>query len=106
MVLGHSHCGAVSTTIEELRQPTENQSPNLQAIVDRVRPAVSELMRTHATMEFDELVEHGVRANIISSVDHLRHGSEILERLSREDGLLIVGAEYSLETRSVEFFTE
>ena len=45
-----------------------------------------------------------MRANIRASVDHLRHGSQVLEQLIQDDGLLIVGAEYSLETGIVEFF--
>ncbi len=33
-----------------------------------------------------------------------RHGSEVLENLIQKDGLLVVGAEYSLETGLVDFF--
>ena len=40
VVLGHTQCGAVTTTLDELQQPTENQSRNLRSIVDRVRPSV------------------------------------------------------------------
>src|SRR5438132_1546377 len=39
IVLGHTECGAITATIEELRQPTLHQSPGLRAIVDRIRPA-------------------------------------------------------------------
>src|SRR5512139_3429076 len=46
VVLGHSQCGAVLATIEELQQPTENQSRNLRSIVDRIRPAVEGLLET------------------------------------------------------------
>ena len=52
----------------------------------------------------EALVSQAVRANIFASVDHLRHGSQVLEQLIEEDGLLVVGAEYSLETGVVEFF--
>ena len=45
-----------------------------------------------------------VRANVRASADHLRHGSALLEELIRSDGLLVVGAEYSLETGAVTFF--
>jgi carbonic anhydrase len=102
VVLGHTQCGAITATVEELQRPTENQSRNLQSIVDRVRPCVEALMETGLTG--DALVKHGVRANIRASVDHLRHGSEILEQFIRDDGLLVVGAEYSLETGEVDFF--
>ena len=39
-----------------------------------------------------------------ASAAHLRTGSAILERLIMEDGLRVVGAEYSLETGAVDFF--
>lgn len=104
VVLGHSQCGAILATVEELRMPTENQSRNLRAIVDRVRPSVESLLATELRHDPDALVRQAVRANIRRSVDHLRHGSEVLEQLIREGGLRIVGAEYSLETGEVDFF--
>jgi carbonic anhydrase len=104
VVLGHSECGAVLATLEELRQPTESQSRNLRSIVDRVRPSVEALLRTELRNDLDALVQHAVRANIDASVDHLRHGSDILEQLIRDEGLLVIGAEYSLDTGVVEFF--
>jgi len=104
VVLGHSQCGAILATLEELRTPTENQSHNMRAIVDRVRPSVEGLLHTEIKNDSDALVREAVRANIRASVDHLRHGSQVLEELIQREGLLVVGAEYSLETGMVEFF--
>jgi carbonic anhydrase len=104
VVLGHSQCGAILATLEELQRPTENQSRNLRAIVNRVRPSVEALLATDLRHDLDALVSQAVRANIRASADHLRHGSQVLEELIRDDGLLVVGAEYSLETGVVEFF--
>jgi carbonic anhydrase len=104
VVLGHSQCGAILATLEELQQPTENQSRNLRSIVDRVRPSVEPLLAAGLRDDPDALVRLAVRANIRASANHLRHGSELLEQLIQTDGLLVVGAEYSLETGVVEFF--
>ncbi len=104
VVLGHSQCGAVLATIETLRNPDAPASANLRSIVDRVRPSVEELLKTDPNREHDDLVHHAVRSNIRASVNHLRHGSELLERLIAEQGLMVVGAEYSLNTGKVEFF--
>jgi carbonic anhydrase len=104
VVLGHSQCGAVQATLEELRRPTENQSANLHAIVDRVRPAVEGLLETELANDPEALLRKAVRANIRASANHLRHGSEVLEQLIHDDGLVVVGAEYSLENGAVEFF--
>jgi len=104
VVLGHSQCGAVLATLEQLQQPSDHQSRNLRSIVDRVRPSVEALLGTELRHDADALVRHAVRANIRASADHLRHGSEILEQLIQTNGLVVVGAEYSLETGVVEFF--
>ena len=104
VVLGHSKCGAVGATVEQLQRPKENQSHNLHSIVDLIRPSVEDLLATDLRNDLDELIHQAVRANIRASVNHLRHGSEIIEQLIRNDGLLVVGAEYSLETGVVDFF--
>jgi carbonic anhydrase len=104
VVLGHSQCGAILATLEELRRPTENQSRNLRAIVDRVRPSVEGLLESGVKYDEATLVRRAVRANIRASANHLRHGSELLEQLIQNHGLLVVGAEYSLDTGEVDFF--
>jgi carbonic anhydrase len=103
VVLGHSQCGAVLATLEELRRPGETQSRNLRSIVDRVRPSVESLL-DGSTVDDEALVRKAVRANVRVSANHLRHGSEVLERLIETNGLLVVGAEYSLETGLVDVF--
>jgi len=104
VVLGHSQCGAILATLEELQRPSENQSPNLRSIVDRVRPSVEVLLATELRHDPDALVRQAVRANIRVSADHLQQGSTVLEQLIQKEGLFIVGAEYSLETGVVDFF--
>ncbi len=104
VVVGHSQCGAILATLEEMRRPDEKQSPNLRAIVDRVKPSIKSLVELHGNHDSPELIQQAVRANIRASVDHLRHGSRVLEQLVQDSGLMIVGAEYSLETGAVEFF--
>lgn len=104
VVLGHSNCGAILATVDELARSSDQRSRNLRSIVDRIRPSVQALIGTSFAQDRDSLVQKAVRANIRMSADHLRHGSEILEHLIQNDGLLVVGAEYSLETGVVEFF--
>lgn len=102
VVLGHTHCGAIQATLEELRRPLESRSDNLRAIVDRVRPAFSGIIDAKPTLEDATLLRLAGRANIHASADHLRHGSAILQELQR-GGLRVIGAEYSVETGVVEF---
>jgi carbonic anhydrase len=103
VVLGHSSCGAVHATVQQLARPRRDQSRNLKSIVDRIRPSIEALMDRGE--EDPAILERlAVRANIRMSASHLRHGSEVLEQLIQRDGLLVVGAEYSLETGVVDFF--
>ena len=106
VVMGHSQCGAVVATLEELSGRATTASRNLRAIVDRVRPSVETALAGRASADPESLMRDAVRANVRASVDHLRHGSELLEELIRKDGLLVVGAEYALETGVVTFFDD
>ena len=104
VVLGHSRCGAVQATLEQLRRPWQEQSRNLRSIVDRIRPAVETLLEGPHAEDPESLVREAVLANVHASVEQLRHGSELLERLIATDELVIVGAKYSLATGVVNFF--
>jgi carbonic anhydrase len=103
VVMGHSQCGAVIATLEELQGRSTTQSRNLRSIVERVRPAVETLLTNRELGDLDAVVRDAVRANVLASVNHLRHGSPLLEELAETAGLLVVGAEYSLETGVVSF---
>jgi len=104
VVLGHTRCGAVTATLEDLQRPASNQSWNMNSIVSRIRPSVEGLLATELRHDHERLIDQAVRANVRASVNQLRHGSDVLELLIRRDGLRVVGAEYSLETGVVDFF--
>ncbi|HEX4241111.1 MAG TPA: carbonic anhydrase [Steroidobacteraceae bacterium] len=104
VVLGHTGCGAIGATLQQLQRPIENQSRNLHSIVDLIRPSIEGLLATELRHDRDALVHAAVRANIRASVRNLRHGSDIIEEMLHTAGLLVVGAEYSLETGVVDFF--
>jgi carbonic anhydrase len=104
VVLGHSRCGVIQTTIELLQGPTATKSRNVLSIVSRVKPSIEALLDTDLKNDPEALAHHAVRANVRASADHLRHGSQIIEQLIQTEGLVVVGAEYSLETGLVDFF--
>jgi carbonic anhydrase len=104
VVLGHSQCGAVLATLEELRRVNGTQSRNMRSIVDRIRPSVEALLATDLRQDPEALVREAVRANVRVAANQLRHGSQLIEGLIADDGLMVVGAEYSLETGAVHFF--
>jgi len=104
VVLGHSRCGAIAATLEQLTGPSERASRNMHSIVNRVRPAIEGLMETGLRHDYDALTHHAVRANVRASSNQLRHGSQVIEQMIQTEGLVVVGAEYSLETGMVDFF--
>ncbi|GAB5534489.1 MAG: carbonic anhydrase [Rubricoccaceae bacterium] len=104
VVLGHTGCGAVKAALQELERPMARRSPGLRSITDRIRPAIENVVYTDLSAA--ERLERAVRVNIHTSVHTLRHGSPILETLLDSGKLVIVGAEYSLETGDVEFFDD
>lgn len=104
VVLGHSHCGAIEATLQELTSPSTHRSPNLRSIVDRIQPSVATLLETPMQQDPDALKHYAVRANVRASVGHLKHGSKIIEQLVVQGNLKVVGAHYFIETGKVEFF--
>jgi carbonic anhydrase len=103
VILGHTQCGAIAATLEAVRNPTRH-SANLRSIVDRIRPSIETLIAAGIGDDEERLVRQAVRANVRASADHLRHGSPLLEQMIHDGKLMVVGAEYSLETGVVDFF--
>lgn len=106
VVMGHTRCGAVGATIEALERGDTPESKNIRSITDRIAPHIQGLVRMakQGNTERDLLMREAVRANILASVDQLRHGSSMLEQFVSSGKLVIVGAEYELESGQVDFF--
>jgi carbonic anhydrase len=104
VVLGHTQCGVIAATLDEIRRPSELESQNLRSIVDWVKPSLQGLFATDLRHDPAALELAAMRANVRASASHLRHGSEVLERRISRDELVVVGAAYSIETGVVDFF--
>ena len=104
VVLGHSQCGAVQTALRELKTPSANLTPGLKSLLERVQPPVESVMAQNPPADEADLVAAAVKANVLAGVETLRRESDLLRKYEQETGLLILGAEYSLETGKVEFF--
>ena len=104
VVLGHTLCGAILATLDDLQSPSKPPSPGIRSIVERIRPSIESLVEAGLDPDTDEMIHRAVRANVRVAANQLRHGSKILESLICDEGLLVVGAEYDLESGVVEFF--
>ena len=103
VVLGHTQCGAVQAALEEAAMPAPH-STNIKSIVDLIRPSIETVLAVAPPGDHSRVLDQAIRANVRASADHLRHGSPMLEQLIQSNGLVVVGAEYSLETGEVDFF--
>ncbi len=110
VVLGHSNCGAVTACVDTILNPEQSFSPNLKSIVDRIRPSIHNIYELYTNnqtaIEKQQLIDKGIKANVLTSVSQLKHSSKILEDAVNQGSLRIVGATYDLETGRVHFFNE
>jgi len=106
VVLGHSDCGAIQATLDVMRQPEKDMWCNPQSIVARIRPAIEKLPDRVILGNRDALIRQAIRANVRATVDQLCHGSRMLVEIIGKDELLVVGAEYSVETGVVRFLDQ
>lgn len=105
VVLGHSQCGAVTATLNELKNPSQGtSSSNVMSIVNRIKPSIQPLFESGQHKDPEKLLTACIHANMLAATNHLRHGSQILEQLVMKGDLKIIGAKYSLETGAVTFF--
>ena len=101
LLLGHTHCGAVAATLAYKRQDLDVESDNLAAIIDKIDKVVE--LTDHSD---DEVLTAAIRDNVTRGILNLQRGSPLLTDLVLKDGLMIIGAEYSLATGQVTFFNE
>ena len=104
VVMGHSHCGAIAATLSVIAHEGKAPSAGLSDIVERIRPALLPLLTGGARGDPESFQRDAVRANVVCAADQLRHGSPVLEEMIAEDGLLVVGAAYDIESGVVDFF--
>jgi carbonic anhydrase len=106
LVMGHTHCGAISATCEIIRSGDTPDSRNLRSITERIRPHVEDLVRLEREAQIDPqlILRHATAANARSGADQLRHGSALIESLVEEGWLHVVPSVYDLDTGAVEFF--
>lgn len=102
VVLGHTRCGAIAATAHALHTGDGPESRNIRSITDRIAPHIEATVRANAPS--GELLRELMRINVRASVDHLRHGSRLLEELVLAGRLAVVAADYELETGRVQFF--
>lgn len=104
VVLGHSWCGAVQAAFDAIARSSEPPSPSIVHLLRWIRPSVEPIVVSSPGEPREIVIPRAVRANIVWAANRLRNESAVLRELIERDELLVVGAEYSLESGRVEFF--
>ena len=94
VVLGHEKCGAVTAACSEEKMPT----PNLQAIVDKINPAV---LRAKPHSKPEDLVDTAIRENVHQSAQDIMRTSAVLREALQSGKLTVVEAVYKLASGEV-----
>jgi carbonic anhydrase len=104
VVMGHTQCGAIAATLDVLQGRPTQLPDNIHDIIERIEPHIKLIVDRRKRAPREEIWRECVRANVLASFSHLRHGSRYLEEMVRKKELMIVGADYSIETGVVDFF--
>jgi carbonic anhydrase len=100
VVLGHSRCGIIKATADQLRTQTPPASENIQRLINRIIPSV----KPHLHQQ-DELCMLDLCSieNVHTTVRAIQEESEILRSRVQEKKLAILPAFFNLNTGQVEF---
>lgn len=98
VVLGHTHCGAVTAVVNNAEL-----HGSIPALVDNIIPAVEKAGKKLPGIHGDDLVPEAIRANVWQSIEDLLNGSSAVAYRIRQGKTRAVGALYDLDTGIVEW---
>jgi carbonic anhydrase len=98
VVLGHSECGAIKSTIEVITKNKELPG-HLPQLVSYLKPPVEQALKQGGS------VEAAIRQNVVTNVEKLKTAGPVIAPLVEEKKVEVVGALYDLRTGRVEFLS-
>lgn len=105
LVMGHTLCGAVTTTLRHIQTKEVLSSEGLNDIVSRIKPHIHTIAKIKDISD-EEKVSRAVEANVRASVGQLAHSSRIIEEMVTLGQLVILGAVMDLATGVVTFLDD
>ena len=99
MVLGHEHCGAVKSEIDDVKLG------NITALLTKIKPAIlkSQDFTGEKTSKNEAFVKHVCENNVRNTIEQIRAKSPILKEMETKGQIKIVGAYFDLSDSSLEF---
>jgi len=113
MVLGHTSCGAVKASVElKVAGKTAVEATgcdHLDELVGIIQGSIDPSQLKDFSNWADDkkkaFVDEVARKNVLNTMNYIREKSRILDRLVRENKIMIVGAVYDVNTGKVEFLS-
>ena len=114
LVLGHTHCGAIMSTVQLLGRNNQIEQiaacPHLDSITSEVEHCVDQEVCQHfhemSPEEQDAFTDDISRKNVLRSVQEITKRSEVIQKLIEAGQVMVVGALYDVKSGKMEFFTE
>ncbi|PRP96251.1 SulP family inorganic anion transporter [Enhygromyxa salina] len=114
VVLGHTHCGAVTAAVHQAVSPPPPEHAadcqHLHTILDDIQrnidPSVIEGFTQLSSERQRALIDEVARRNVLAVVQGIVSSSETLARLVTERRIAIVGALYDVSTGKMDFMTD
>lgn len=114
LVMGHTRCGAVSSTINLLcteESVTEATGcDHLASIVEEIDPSLDKnkcvLLETLSQEQSDELVNEVVIRNVHRTVKEIIRRSPAIRKAVEAGQAMVVGAMYDVRSGAIDFFAE
>lgn len=98
VVMGHSHCGAVTAAVEGGEAP-----PNIKAFVDFITPAVAAARKANPDKSGEALIPAAVTANVWQSMADIYQNSPMIREKVKNGKLKLVGAVYDIATGKINW---
>ncbi|TWU43255.1 Carbonic anhydrase 2 [Novipirellula aureliae] len=111
VVLGHTRCGAVTSSVELISTGQNAMSAtgcqHLQAIVDEIAPSMPEFrslsIDSLTPTEVEALVDDVARRNVQHTADQILSRSEVIRSAVAQGRAKVVGAMYDVRSGKIEF---
>jgi carbonic anhydrase/SulP family sulfate permease len=114
LVLGHTRCGAVTSSVQLLSDnknvQQETGCEHLHSIVDEIAPCIdssdfARFKRLNST-EQESFVDEVAKRNVLRTVQEITQRSSAIRRAVQNGNAIVVGALYDVKSGNIEFFSE
>jgi carbonic anhydrase len=98
VVLGHSECGAIKSTIDVITKNIKLPG-HLPQLVSHLKPPVQQALDQGGSLDA------AIKQNVVSNVGKLQTAEPVIAPLVKEKKAEVIGALYDLRTGRVEFLS-